>query len=112
MNIAVTTWGNRISPVFDSARTLLIVRIEEGAIVDKSYKSFAPSPAGDLIETMKKMEVSTLICGAISTQPADILKSNDIQLISFVTGNVQTILNSFATRHCLGKEYKMPGCNS
>lgn len=110
MKLAVTIWGNRISPVFDAARTLLIADIQDGAIRQKAYKSIEPLPPDTLIRLLKQMDVSTLICGAISTEPADRITAHGIRLVSFVTGNIQTILDTFATRECIGREHMMPGC--
>jgi predicted Fe-Mo cluster-binding NifX family protein len=40
MKIAITTWGNRVSPVFDAAKTLLIADIENQSIHSKKYEVF------------------------------------------------------------------------
>ena len=41
MKIAITVWGNRISPVFDSAQTILLAHIESGKIVEQR-REFLP----------------------------------------------------------------------
>ncbi len=111
MKIAITAWGNRISPVFDSARTLLIARIEDQTIKSKTYKAFKPEDIPELAALLKRMGVSTLICGAISTKPADKIVENHISLISFVSGNAMDILNSFASRSTIDQTHMMPGCS-
>ncbi|MCG8635163.1 MAG: NifB/NifX family molybdenum-iron cluster-binding protein [Desulfobacterales bacterium] len=111
MKIAITAWGNRISPVFDSASTLLIARIENRIIKNKTYKTFKPEDIPELAALLKKMRVTTLICGAISTKPADMLVENNIRLISFVSGNAMDILNSFARRNTIDQTHMMPGCS-
>ncbi len=111
MRIAITIWGNRISPVFDAARTLLVAQIENRMILKKSYTHFDPDSPRDLIRILKKMETTTLICGAISTEPADFIVENNIKLISFVTGNALDFLDSFATRQAIEKGHMMPGCS-
>ena len=40
MKVALTAWGDRISPVFDSAHTLLIAEIKNKQIISKHYESF------------------------------------------------------------------------
>ena len=110
MKLAVTIWGNRISPVFDAARTLLVVDIQDGVIRKKTYKSIEPLLPENLIRLLKQMDVSTLICGAISTEPADMITAHGIRLVSFVTGNIQAILDDFASREGVGRNHMMPGC--
>lgn len=109
MKIAVTIWGNRISPVFDSARTLLVVRMEDGHITGQFYTPFDPESSVHLITTLKSLEIDTLVCGAISRKPADLISAHNIHLISFVTGNVRKFLDSFAKGRTVGKKHMMPG---
>ena len=111
MKIAITIWGNRISPVFDAAHTLLTAQVENRMILNKTYEPFDPDSPQELIRILKRMEVTTLICGAISTKPADFIVENNIKLISFVTGNALDFLDSFATRQTIKKMNMMPGCS-
>lgn len=111
MKIAITAWGNRVSPVFDAARTLLIARIENNTVKNKSYQAFHPENMEDLAALLTRLQVSTLICGAISTSPANSLVENHIHLISFVSGNAMDVINSFASRNTIDQSYMMPGCS-
>lgn len=111
MKLAITIWGNRVSPVFDAAGTLLVACIENRRITRKSYVSFDPATPSDLIQLLKKMQISILICGAISTKPADLIVDSDIKLISFVTGNAIHFLENFAQKQTIEKIFMMPGCS-
>jgi len=111
MKIAITIWGNRISPVFDAAHTLLVASIKNRTISKKEYTSFDPQSLRELIKILTNSQVSTLICGAISTKPADFIVENNIKLVSFVTGNALDFLASFANRQTIEKEHMMPGCS-
>ena len=112
MKIALTVWGNRISPVFDAARTLLVAKIQDKQIMDKTYIGIEPGNSQELLETLEKMEIHTLICGAISNTPATVITDHGIKLFSFVTGNALSVLDSFAGRQALDKKHMMPGCSS
>lgn len=111
MKIAITTWGNRVSPVFDSARTLLIADVADQAVKEMSYEAFTPDNLADLAALLNKNQVSTLICGAISTRPANTIVDKKIRLISFVSGNAMDILNTFARRNTIDQTFMMPGCS-
>jgi len=111
VKIAITIWGNRISPVFDAAHTLLVAQIENRMILKKNYVPFDPDSPQELIQVLEKMQTATLICGAISTKPADFIVEKNIKLISFVTGNALDFLDSFATRQAIEKGNMMPGCS-
>ena len=109
MKIAVTVWGNRISPVFDSARTVLVAEVKDNKVVEKRHESIdrdlSPVP-----ETLKDMGVSVLICGAISRIPANLIISSGITLIPFVTGNAAQVLTMYLNNDPVPPSCFMPGC--
>ena len=111
MKIAVTVWGNRISPVFDASGNLLIAQIENSLVVNKTFKTINPDTPEHLASLLNHLGVCALICGAISKKAADIILQNKIQLISFVTGNTDRILESFALKKEIEKTFMMPGCS-
>jgi len=108
MKVALTVWGNRISPVFDSAQTLLVAEIENDKVIKKSFEPF-DSDSSDFSENLKKMDVSVLICGAISERPASIIASSEIKLIPFVTGTPAQILDLYLSNKPVSTSYFMPG---
>lgn len=108
--IAVTVWEHRVSPVFDSARTLLIAEIKDDALVSISYLSFDPDRPLELLQMLQAQKVLTLICGAVSEGPADMLEAAGVELISFIAGDVHQVLESFLQGDLRGTEFKMPGC--
>ena len=110
VNIAVTVWGQRVSPVFDAARTLLIAEIDHGALVGTSLLAFDPAHPGELVRLLRARQVVVLICGAVSAEPAALLESAGFELIPFVTGEVQRVLETFVLGRDFGRELCMPGC--
>lgn len=110
MKVAVTVWDERISPVFDSANMLLIVDIKNNKIKNISYKSFNPELAGCLAEELSLLGIEVLICGAISQAYSTLIEAGTIQLIPFISGNVNEVLESYAKGNSLVPVFLMPGC--
>lgn len=108
--IAVTVWENRISPVFDSARTLLITDIKDKVLVSVSYLAFDLDHPLELLQMLRAEKVKTIICGAISEEPANMLLAAGFELISFIAGDVHQLLETFVRGEPLGEDFKMPGC--
>jgi predicted Fe-Mo cluster-binding NifX family protein len=104
--VAMTVWGNRISPVFDSAQTILLADIEDGKIVDRR-RQFLPR----MVAMVAEKGIDTLICGAISERPSQIIKQSGIKLLSFVGGNAENFLEAYAEGGPL-ELFRMPGCCS
>ena len=108
--IAVTVWEHRVSPVFDSARTLLIAEIQEDALISTSFLTFDPDRPLELVQLLQAQMIVTLICGAISEGPASMLEAAGIELISFIAGDVHRVLATILQGGPLGAQFKMPGC--
>lgn len=109
MKVAMTVWGNRISPVFDSAQTILLADIEDGKIVDRRREFLPRMVAPGLARMVAEKGIDTLICGAISERPSQIIKQSGIKLLSFVGGNAENFLEAYAEGGPL-ELFRMPGC--
>mgnify|MGYP002630601282 CR=1 FL=1 len=92
MKIALTIWGNRISPVFDSAKTLMIVDLENLKTSDRVYKRFDPQDLKQILPILEKYKIDILICGAITDDRSVFIEQNGSVLIPFIFGNTDKIL--------------------
>jgi predicted Fe-Mo cluster-binding NifX family protein len=108
--IAVTVWGERISPVFDAARTLLIVEIVDQEVRYGIRLNFVPERVAELVRILQSQQVTLLICGAVSAQPAAMLEAGGIELVSFVAGEVGHVLAGCVRGGAWASEFRMPGC--
>lgn len=111
MKVAITVWKDRISPVFDASRRLLIAEIENARVTDRSYVYFDPGWPADLVKTLAMLDVPVLICGAVSQAPATSILAGGIKLIPFITGEVDRVLQLYAKGSPLAPTYVMPGCH-
>lgn len=112
LKIAVTIWGNRISPVFDASANLLVADIENNIVMNKTFKAISPDTPETLVSLLRHMGVTVLICGAISEKASGTIVENKIKLISFITGNTDRFLESFAHKKGIEKVFMMPGCST
>lgn len=110
MKTALTIWGNRISPVFDSANTLLIVEIKDQQICSRRYEPFYPDFPSRLAGRLADLGIQVLICGAISEMPAKIIESAGVKLIPFITGSTDEVLDMYARGNAFIEPFLMPGC--
>ena len=108
MKVGITVWGKRISPVFDAALTLLIVDIEGDRVVSRQFLSCRQGGADELIRLLVEAEVQVLICGAISREPAGLIEVRGIQLVPFIAGRVDNVLEMYAAGNSITC-CRMPG---
>lgn len=112
MKIALSVWKDRISPVFDAARTLLIAEIEAGEIIDRYHASIQFDFPSSRTAMMFNLGVDVLICGAISHLYADMVEAYGICLIPFVAGNAEQVLDAYRRGALPSPEFQMPGCGT
>lgn len=93
MKVGVTVWEDRISPVFDAARMLLVAEVESCTLVGREFLPCRPERIGEFVRLLRNKGVEEVICGAISQEPAGLLEANEIHLISFIAGRVDTVLH-------------------
>jgi len=110
MKIAVTIWGKRISPVFDSSRMLLVVEIKDKKIIDRKFLAFNPDRPSHLLALLIELDISVLVCGAVSLMPANFIEAGGIKLIPFITGNAEEVITLYAKDADLIPTFLMPGC--
>ena len=96
MKVALTVWGNRISPVFDSAQTVLLAELLDRKIVNKKLEFIALLIPVSIARKIVGFKPDSLICGAISEQPARIIEDAGITLIPFISGKAELILQAYA----------------
>ncbi len=109
MKVAITVWGNRISPVFDSAQTLLLADILDKKIVDKKLEFIPLLIPVSIARKIVEFNPDSLICGAISQQPAKIIEDAGITLVPFISGKAESILRAYAQNLEI-HQFCMPGC--
>jgi len=110
MKVALATWNGRISPVFDVARQVLMLDVEDGQVMNRREETL---PGTDLqVQATRLMVLApqTLICGAISQPMADLLAATDIRVIPFTAGAVEEVLAAWLAGSLPNPALSMPGC--
>ncbi len=112
MKIAITVWGNRISPVFDSATTLMIVEIKNSKIVSQTFEAFNPKFLIQIRSIFTTHQIKVLICGAITDVQSKSIEHSGIKLIPFITGNIDDVLACCLKKAHRISDFLMPGAVS
>jgi predicted Fe-Mo cluster-binding NifX family protein len=110
MKVALTVWEGRISPLLDTARSVVIADIEEGRPVSQRDETFAGDSAHEKIARLCALGVEVLVCGAVSRPLADLVSSCGIRLIPFVSGELREVLEAVIAGRMPDTAFSMPGC--
>ncbi len=109
MRIALTVWEDRISPVADSARQLLLAVIEDRTIKGRQVEHFDIESPFHRAKKLAELEVGTFVCGAISDFYANLIEGYGIRLIPFISGKVDDVLDAYLEKSLSNQKVKMKG---
>lgn len=110
MKVAITVWENRISPLFDATRTLLIADIYNRVLTEKHLVTFDCISPFARAATLEELGVGTLICGGVSDFFAKLIEARNIHIIPFVAGRVEEVIDAYLRDTLCHNKFRMPGC--
>jgi predicted Fe-Mo cluster-binding NifX family protein len=109
MRVALSTWNGRISPVFDVARTLLILDVGDARLAERHEQALDEGPLAR-IDRIAAEGVRVLVCGAISRPLAEMLASKGVRVIPFISGNIEEVVRAYLSGKLDCPRFAMPGC--
>jgi len=110
MNVALTVWNERISPVFDVSRTVWLAHVDQGNVLDRQELELPGGDAYGKMDALLQAGVDLLICGAISRPVEGYALSRGLGIIPFTAGEAGRILSAYLDGSLQQPDYRMPGC--
>lgn len=112
MKTAFSIWDNRIAPVFDTARQVLVLDIQRGRIAGEMKEAIPDELPFQKALKLMELDVGVLVCGAVSRSVMDVITSYGIHVIPFVTGILPDIVSAYLDGRLGHDMYAMPGCHT
>lgn len=110
MLIAVPNCQGRVSPVFDVAARLVLVRLKGEAEAERrDVVLFEKQPEG-IVRSLREAGIELVICGAISRGLLAALEKAGIRVVSHVCGELDAVIAAFRGGTLGQPEFAMPGC--
>ena len=110
MRIAIPIWEEKVSPVFDTASRLLIVEIENRKEASRYVTYLDEQDMPRKCSRIREMEVDFLICGAISRPFSSMLMASGINIIPWISGPTEDVLEAYLQGTLSHPNFLMPGC--
>ena len=95
MKVAIPAWAGRVSTVFDFAQRLLVLDLDHAEEVSRIEVPLDEGPSILRAKILSSLGVEVLICGAISRPLAGLVRRSGIQIIPFVTGKIDDVVDAF-----------------
>lgn len=112
MKLALTVWEDRISPVADSARKLLVVNVGSQSIHSREVEHFNNESLFYRARKLADLDIKTLICGAISDFYASLVEGYGIRLIPHIRGQVEEVLDAYVDKSLSNPRFAMIGSSN
>ena len=105
MRLAVPIWGDRLSPVLDVARRLLLLEVDDGRVMSRMEHDLS---SADRAQAASQLGVTVLICGAVSLQLSRRLSAAGVVVIPNVCGAVEEVVHAYLSGVLLDGSFTMP----
>jgi len=110
MKLAIAVSKERIAPLFDTSRRVLILDFEDGRPTSDQEIILPEGEGISRVATLVRLNIQTLICGAISQELSAPLESHGVRILAFVSGDIEHVVEAFHAGTLLCDAFCMPGC--
>jgi len=110
MRIALPVWGNKVSPVLDTASRLLVVDTFDRKKVSRTETVLEELDISRRCLRIGKLNVDVLICGAVSRAFDGLLKASGVRTLQGISGEIEDVLEAFFNGNLYQSRFLMPGC--
>jgi predicted Fe-Mo cluster-binding NifX family protein len=110
MRVAIPAWNDRVSPVFDAARSVMVVDVENGVEQARRQETLQEEFPTRRARQLAQLGVNVLICGAISRPLAAMIAASGITVIPWTAGPVDEVLTAYLAGRLPDPRWLMPGC--
>ncbi|MBD3322673.1 MAG: hypothetical protein GF350_16345 [Chitinivibrionales bacterium] len=109
MRLVVPVSGTSVATVFDFAHTLMVVDIMSMSVSEKQILSLPQSLPSIAVGKLRELKANTLICGAISNALAAMVWHSGIEVVSGITGEVDSVVMAYMQGRLAQPQYLLPG---
>ena len=110
MIVVVPVWQERVSPVFDAASRLLIVRQQRDREIDRKEFLLGSLSPEVLARSVLDLHVDVLLCAAISEPLRRALERGGVRVEAHLCGRIDALLRAYRAGDLRRAEFRMPGC--
>jgi predicted Fe-Mo cluster-binding NifX family protein len=110
VRVAIPVWNQRVSPVLDTAKTLMIVNVEGNREVDRTEAPLRDKSLVLRCSHIRDLNIQTLLCGAVSQPLFEMLTAAGIKILPWISGQVEEVLGAYLSGSLTHPRFHMPGC--
>jgi predicted Fe-Mo cluster-binding NifX family protein len=108
--VAIPAWQDRVSPVFDTAGSVVVVDVEGGTPTARLAVELPDGTLQTRVSRLAENNVDVLLCGAVSRPLHEMLEAAGIAVTPFLLGPVDELIRAFIEDRLSEPRFIMPGC--
>ena len=109
MKLVLPVSSGTISTAFDFAQHLLLVECDSGKELRRTELAMEDPIPLNRARHLEALQTNVLICGAISRKLSEYLEASGIEVIPFVSGPVNEVINAYLEGGLKSGQFLMPG---
>ena len=110
MKFAIPVWGESLSTVCDFSDTWLLIETMPQGKRRSEFLDLCGFGLIERIELLKKKEINILLCGAISKTLESWVRAAGIEVVPYLRGKTEDVLNAYLDNRLFHQRYFLPGC--
>jgi len=111
MKLAITDWNGRVSPLFDTADTVIVFKIENNREQNRSRVYLNPAGPVAKAKALSRLAVNVVVCGAISREFETMLTAAGITVVGNICGLTENVLQAHLNKKLNNRVFRLPGSN-
>jgi predicted Fe-Mo cluster-binding NifX family protein len=108
VRVGIPIWGDRVSPVLDTAESLLVV--DGGAVAEARTVRLEGRDVQQRAREIGEVGLDVLVCGAVSRPLSLALAAVGVRVVAWISGQVEDVLRAYQAGELGRPRYLMPGC--
>ena len=110
MKVALLTAHSRVSPVFETTLTWLVIEAIPTERNTRSKRYFLHKNEEDMAHELLQENVEMIICGASPYYLEKTFINQSCEVFSFIAGDVDEVIKALHLNQLDNPKYRMPGC--
>ena len=107
--VAIPIFQQRVSPVLDSCRHLLLIDIEKGTEKGRKNIYLGEMSLTERCDIFAQLKVAIVICGGVSEIFANMLAGSKISLLNGIAGEIDAVITAYLKDRLDNPQFYMPG---
>jgi predicted Fe-Mo cluster-binding NifX family protein len=110
MKVALLTAQSRVSPVFETTCNWLVINANKNGCSISATYDFNQQSEVEMVNELLAKDIQLLVCGAIPYYLEKLLIDQGCEVLSFIAGDIEEVIQALGCDLLDSPKFKMPGC--